>query len=205
MEYEPLSSVWEKDDAELLEKMLNFYPRQNPEIIIDTTYNKGRFWKDTKRKIISVDINPEMKTDYCCDNKKMPFSDSYADVLVYDPPHLTDHDTDNSSKVWVERFGLKDTGDNICGEFDLFLREAYRVLKPEGILFAKLADNVHNHKFQWVTVDFVNKCNEIGFMACDCIVKIRKSSMISSKWQKAHHVRRYHCNWIVCRKSNKCE
>ena len=33
--YEPLSSVWEGTDGELLEAMLNFYPSVDPEPILD--------------------------------------------------------------------------------------------------------------------------------------------------------------------------
>jgi hypothetical protein len=42
--YEPLPSVWYGADAELLEKMLDFYPRRKPRKILDATVNGGRFW-----------------------------------------------------------------------------------------------------------------------------------------------------------------
>ena len=43
--YEPISSVWEGSDGELLEAMFNFYATIPPEPILDSTYNAGRFWK----------------------------------------------------------------------------------------------------------------------------------------------------------------
>ena len=206
-QYQPLSSVWYGNDAELLEQVLNFYPRSPPETIIDTTFNKGRFWKGSERKIISVDIDPQYNPDFVCNNSDMPFLDSYADVLIYDPPHLTDCDTQNSSKIWKDRFGLTSNfkGDNICSTFDPFMKEASRVLKPEGMLFCKITDGVHNHRFQWNHIDLIESGKKFGFTACDCIIKARKVSMTSSKWQKAHHARRYHCYWIIFRKSNRCE
>ena len=39
--YEPLSSVWEGSDGDLLEAMLKFYPTILPEPILDATYNAG--------------------------------------------------------------------------------------------------------------------------------------------------------------------
>jgi len=45
------------------------------------------------------------------------------------------------------------------------------VLEPEGILFAKIADYVHGHRFQWAHVDFIRAAVAVGFTACDCIVK----------------------------------
>ena len=49
--YEPLSSVWERGDGELLEAMLSFYPTIDPEPILDATYNAGRFWKGSLREV----------------------------------------------------------------------------------------------------------------------------------------------------------
>jgi hypothetical protein len=40
--YEPLSSVWEGSDGDLIEAMLNFYATIQPEPILDATYNAGR-------------------------------------------------------------------------------------------------------------------------------------------------------------------
>src|SRR4051812_35703586 len=37
--YAPLESVWSGSDAELIERMLDFYPRTRPEAIPDATVN----------------------------------------------------------------------------------------------------------------------------------------------------------------------
>ena len=37
--YNPLGSVWDGEDAELLERMLEFYPRKRPKRILDATIN----------------------------------------------------------------------------------------------------------------------------------------------------------------------
>ena len=57
-EYVPLASVWTGEDAELLEKLLSFYPRQRPRRILDATMNGGRFWRGSKRPVIGMDIEP---------------------------------------------------------------------------------------------------------------------------------------------------
>ena len=44
LRYEPLASTWHGDDAELIERMLAFYPRRPPRLILDATVNAGRFW-----------------------------------------------------------------------------------------------------------------------------------------------------------------
>lgn len=43
-DYQPLVSVWFGEDAELLEKKLDFYPRRPPERILDAMVNAGRSW-----------------------------------------------------------------------------------------------------------------------------------------------------------------
>ncbi len=50
--YQPLSSVWESSDAELIEAMLEFYPSIEPDPNLDATYNTGRFWKGTTRQFV---------------------------------------------------------------------------------------------------------------------------------------------------------
>ncbi|HYA15336.1 MAG TPA: hypothetical protein VEF33_13460, partial [Syntrophales bacterium] len=50
--YQPLPSVWDGDDRELLERMLNFYPRTAPKMILDATINRGRFWIGSKRPVL---------------------------------------------------------------------------------------------------------------------------------------------------------
>lgn len=54
--YAPLSSIWQGSDGDLLEAMFKFYATVPPEPILDATYNAGRFWKDSKRNVVSMDI-----------------------------------------------------------------------------------------------------------------------------------------------------
>lgn len=69
--YAPLSSVWERNDGELLEAMLRFYPTIKPEPILDATYNAGRFWKGSTRKVVSMDIDPRHQPMIVADNRVM--------------------------------------------------------------------------------------------------------------------------------------
>lgn len=69
--YEPISSVWERSDGELLEAMFKFYSVVPPEPILDATYNAGRFWKESTRKVVSMDIDPQYGTDIVGDNREM--------------------------------------------------------------------------------------------------------------------------------------
>lgn len=209
LDYQPLSSVWAGTDAELLERMLDFYPRRPPRLILDATVNAGRFWKGSRHQILGMDIDPLHHPDVVGDNRQMPFKDASFDVVVYDPPHIPNQGKDKA-KDFNRRFGLvlkstPEQGYNFAHLYPPFVREAYRVLKKEGILFCKIADYVHGHRFQWAHVDLINAAVVVGFTACDCIVKVRKGPIKDPRWKKAHHARRQHCYWLVFRKSKKCE
>lgn len=208
-EYLPLGSIWDGDDAELLDRMLEFYPRKRPKRILDATVNGGRFWRGSKRKIIGMDIAGLHRPTLVADNCHMPLKDTCIDVVVYDPPHIPNQGKDNQ-KDFNTRFGLvlkssRENGYSFSHTYPPFVKEAYRVLQPEGILLCKITDYVHNHQYQWAHVDFIQAARDAGFCACDCIVKTRKGPIIDPKWKTAHHTRRQHCYWLVFRKSQKCE
>jgi hypothetical protein len=208
-DYRPLPSVWEGEDAPLLELMLHFYPKSQPHMILDATINEGRFWRGTTRNIIGLDIEIGFKPTVNGSNLEMPFADESFDVVIYDPPHIPNQGQDKE-KDFNTRFGLvqkspKENGYNFSHLYPVFSKEAYRVLRPQGILLVKIADYVHNHRMQWAHFELMKSAAEAGFCPCDMIVKIRKGPIVDPRWKVAHHARRQHVFWIVFRKSLKCE
>ena len=207
--YQPIPSVWEGEDRHLLEWMLDFYPRQQPKRILDATINEGRFWRGSARAVVGLDIDRSFRPTVVADNLTMPFRNDSFDVVVYDPPHIPNQGRDRQ-KDFNTRFGLvvkssRENGYNFSHLFAPFAREAYRVLTPEGILFAKITDYIHNHRLQWAHIELVNAAAASGLVPCDCIVKVRKGPIVDPKWQTAHHARRQHSYWLIFRKSNRCE
>ena len=208
-QYAPLASIWYGGDSELLERLLDFYPRKPPARILDTTVNGARFWRGSKRPVIGLDIDQSHRPDIVADNTSLPFATAAFDVVVYDPPHIPNQGKDRS-KDFNARFGLvvrsqKENNYTFSHTFPPFLKEAYRVLTGEGILLAKITDYVHHHRYQWAHIELINAARAAGFVPCDCIVKIRKGPIIDPKWKTAHHSRRQHCYWLIFRKSTKCE
>jgi SAM-dependent methyltransferase len=207
--YEPLASVWYGGDAALIERMLEFYPRTPPRIILDATVNRGRFWRGTTRKVIGLDVEKKHRPTVVGNNMRMPFVPDCIDVVVYDPPHIPNQGRDHR-KDFNTRFGLVlragvDCAYNLAHLYPRFAAEAYRVLRPEGILLCKIADYVHNHRMHWAHIDMVLAARGAGFVACDCILKVRKGPIVDPRWKVAHHSRHQHCYWLVFRKSSRCE
>ena len=209
--YAPISSVWEGTDAALLETMMGFYASIDPEPILDSTYNHGRFWKGSERCVVSMDIDPKYDPMVVGDNREMRgVPDDFFGVVVYDPPHVGPQGRDKSCKRFDEDFGAtmecgKDQDWTLSYLYPPFLEQAKRVLKPEGLLFAKITDMVNNHRSRWAHVDFMRMADEAGFTVCDLIVKVRTGPMVSTKWRNAHHARKRHCFWIICRNGTSCE
>ncbi len=221
MTYEPISSVWERSDSELLESMLVFYENIAVEPILDATYNAGRFWKGSSRNVWSMDIDPSHNPMFVMDNRTMEglntmtgqhdrIADNTFGVVVYDPPHVGNQGREKSCKRFDRDFGAtldckKEHGYNLSYLYPPFLEQAKRVLKPDGLLFAKITDQVNSHRSRWPHCDFMMMATQAEFTVCDLIVKIRKGPMVSSKWKNAHHARKRHCFWIVCRNGVSCE
>jgi hypothetical protein len=208
--YQPLASVWYgEEDAELLEKLLRFYPRRPPRRILDATVNGGRFWRSSRRSVIGLDVDPRHRPSVVADHGRMPFVGGSFDVVVYDPPHIPNQGRDRS-KDFNKRFGLgarspKEHGYTFAHTYPPFLVEAWRVLRSEGLLLCKITDYIHNHRYVWAHVDLIEAARRVGFIACDCIVKVRRGPIVDPKWQVAHHTRRQHCFWLVFRRSDRCE
>jgi hypothetical protein len=76
--YDPLPSVWDGEDAELIERMLNFYPRKKPRRILDSTVNGARFWRGSKRAVVGLDIESRHRPNLVGDNTAMPFREGVS-------------------------------------------------------------------------------------------------------------------------------
>ena len=132
-QYEHFGSVWYgEEDAQLLERLLLFYPRTTPRRILDATVNGGRFWRNSHRKVIGLDIDLRHRPAVCGDNTVMPFRDSSFDVVVYDPTHIPNQGRDRS-KDFNTRFGLgrrssKENGYSFAHTYPPFMAEAYRAI-----------------------------------------------------------------------------
>jgi len=220
--YEPLSSIWEGSDAELLERMFSFYPSIHPEPILDATHNKGRFWVGSKREVWSMDIDPSHEPMLVADNRTMVGkntktgeenyqvpSDTFGTV-VFDPPHVGPQGRDKSVKRFDADYGAtvecgKEHGWTLSYLYPPFLEQAKRVLRPGGLLLANSTDMLTSHRSRWAHCDFMRMADEAGFTVCDLIIKIRNGPMVSNRWKRAHHARKRHCFWIICRNGSKCE
>lgn len=208
----PTSVIFGRD-CQVLSQMFAFYAPQ-ARVIRDVTANARKMWKGASvpagADVRFYDIDPAQKPDVVCAWSSLPDADASVDVLVYDPPHLPAHAASQRSlPVMREQYGLalSTLTDDISGHHRTFLPEALRVLAPNGLIFAKLKDFVHNHRYQWTLADFIAQVRGIaGLTPCDLIIKRDPcgGNLASGRWKNAHHARNAHCWWVIIRKG-RCE
>ena len=214
IEIRPIS-IMQGRDADVLDVLIPLHVSCTNPRILDATYGLGTIWQGCSYcPDATMDIRPLDGVDLIDDFTVMAsVADASFDVIVFDPPHLpTAAASENGSKMWEHRYGItaddkNRAGDNVIPLFVPFLRQAKRVLVGNGIVLAKIADLVHNHRYQWQQVAFVNACREMGLTPCDMLIKhdYNGGNLKSSKWQETYHVRKAHCFWIVARNSDRCE
>jgi hypothetical protein len=208
------SSVILGRDRDVIPVLLDVHAVASPRIL-DVTFNKGVMWKGTGLTPHRSDVSREMSpdADTIADCRDLPFPPGSFDVIAFDPPHLPAAVASaGSSGIERAQYGLTADddyrqGDNISPLFTDFLREAKRVLSPEGIVIAKVADLVHNHRYQWQHVALINAADALGMTVCDVIIKVDPTAgnLKSSKWERVNHFRRGHCYWMVVRPGRRCE
>lgn len=205
-----MESVYIGRDGPLLDAMLSFYA-PSAQRIVDVCCNARRIWKGSvsAQKVVGYDIDPATRPDVVCGWHDLPDANGTVDVLIYDPPHLPiAAASQKSDQKFAASFGLGRSvnADNIESLHAPFLAEARRVLRPDGLLFAKIKDYIHNHKYQWNLELFNAHVRAAGLTPCDLIIKRDPSggNLKSGRWEKAHHARNVHCYWSVVR-NGRCE
>ena len=76
-------------------------------------------------------------------------------------------------------------------------REAYRVLRDNGILIVKCQDEVSANK-QWLThVEIINDYEELGFYTKDLFVVVRSNKPSVTRLKKQVHARKNHSYFLI--------
>jgi hypothetical protein len=192
-----------ESDAEALVTLISIHASAHPRIV-DVTHNDGSMWAGTAYAPHRMDVDPVYRDMGLCDTvadcRTMPFPDGSYDVVVFDPPHITDA---GDQSIMGQRYGTM-PGESISDIFSPFLREASRVLSDDGVVIAKICDQVHAQHQQWQHIDFIEDGTEAGFTACDMMVRVRRGEM-NGDWHHLYHVRKQHVFWIVLRKGDSCQ
>ena len=164
--------------------------------VLDCTYSTGQIWEGACPLLFDLDksdLHPQSldvrREDYMTIKRKR------LDGLVWDPPHIADA---GEHSVMGNRFGSVDL--TAPGYMETFALQAHAVLRPDGVLIAKMCDGIHSGVYQWHHVNLVNACKRAGFQDFDCIVVPSTSRMPTNRAKRVLHVKNAHVYWIAAMK-----
>jgi DNA modification methylase len=196
----------------------------------DMTFSKGNFYGQFKIKTIneeSFDVEipaPKYKFDVYPQIDgvekieplgELPFENDSINSMVVDLPFVIscgpsletpDYD-ENGNKVKnniiSRRFASYYPVAQLLESYTHWLKEAYRTLKPNGILIWKCQNTITGSKFLATPAYSRMIAESLGFDTLDEFILLAKNRLISGKINKQQHARSFHSYFLVFKKSLK--
>lgn len=183
--------------------------------VADVTWGKGVFWQKVREGAYDVratDISMGV------DCRELPYLDGEIDCVVLDPPYMEGFfRNDGSQKAGggsysafrehysnghekPERAKWHDAVTELYREAG---REAYRVIRRNGVLIVKCQDEVSANRQRLTHVEIINDYESLGFYAKDLFVVVRPSKPSVARLKKQAHARKNHSYFLVFVKENK--
>jgi tRNA G10 N-methylase Trm11 len=175
--------------------------------IADVTYGRGAFWKAIPSRQYHV-VASDVTTGVDC--RQLPYADASFDCVVLDPPYMhtpggTAHVAHQNFEQYYQNNG---TGNSTGAKYheavlELYFaasREAWRVLRPGGILILKCQDEVCACKQRLTHVEIINELTAVQFYVEDLFVLMRTNRPGVSRILKQRHARKNHSYFLVFRK-----
>ena len=197
------------DQSEIIRNILKLHVPEG-RIDCDPTYSTGAFYNGTgiEKPALRYDIKPQNEDVVMADARHLPLEDESLSCMILDPPFLATKgkslSAKNKSNRINRRFGVYPDEKSLHQCYADMLREAYRLLKKDGILIFKCQDKVSSGK-QYMSHVFVAKTAvEMGFYPKDLFVLLSKNRLVAG-WQirNQKHARKYHCYFWVFQKTNR--
>lgn len=175
----------------------------------DMTYGNGQFWKNLPQPRLKFDIDPQMVGVQQACSRNLPLEVESLRSVVFDPPFLTyiksgrEHDS-----LMAKRFGGYWRYDELEDHYRKTISEAYRVLKPGGVMVFKCQDIIHNHKMHCTHANVIFWAQNEGFRLLDLFVLPAKNRlpMPAKEGEKARtqkHARIFHSYFLVLERGGK--
>lgn len=194
------------DQTEIIRNILQLYAPNG--IDCDPTYSIGKFYDHTciQKPFYRFDICPQLPDVIQADARHLPLQDKAVNCVMFDPPFLATkgpslNSSGENNKI-NKRFGVYPDEQSLHTFYKDAIAEMHRILKPNGILIFKCQDKVSSGKQYLSHVYIINHAVQAGFYPEDLFVLTAKNRLIAN-WQKTQrHARKFHCYFIVFRKSN---
>ena len=199
-----LHSAYVGNNDELFPQIVGLYITKGARVA-DVTYGRGVFWRNipaTEYDLVPSDISKGV------DCRNLPYKDESFGAVVLDPPYMhTPGGTAHQGHQNFERYyrnNREEAGTNNKkyheAVLDLYFRagkEAWRVLREEGVLIVKCQDEVCANRQRLTHVEIINEYSQYGFACKDLFVLVRKGKPGVSRLLKQVHARKNHSYFLV--------
>jgi hypothetical protein len=181
--------------------------------IADVTYGNGTFWKKVpsgKYDLTATDLDPSKSPDTTegVDCRDLPYDDSSFDCLVLDPPYAegfyASDGKPSDNDYWIKDRYTGESADHSETYHEAVLemyaqagREAYRVLREDGILIAKMQDEVSQNEQRFTHIEITEIYKEIGYHPKDLFVVVRPDRPYSGNTHEQRHARKNHSYFMI--------
>lgn len=197
------------DQQEIIKNILSLHV-PNHKIDADVTYSKGVFYKDNNVPVpkYCFDIIPQADYVVKADCRNLPLCDESVSCVMYDPPFLATTGkslkSNENNNLINKRFGVYSSEKELHQFYIDSMKEAYRILKDDGILIFKCQDKISSGKQYLSHVFIINEAVKLGLYPKDLFVLLAKSRIVAD-WQVANqkNARKFHSYFIVFQKTDK--
>ncbi|MDO4563685.1 MAG: hypothetical protein Q4C12_07610 [Clostridia bacterium] len=188
------------DEQELLSSILKIHNNGSP-IELDPMFHKGGFYKNlVERPKYIFDINP--LKEYCPKGnaESLPFENGQISCMILDPLFLFGIHGKTRQYCISQNMGILESFDELQRHYKAILKEAYRVLRQNGVLIFKCQDYTdsktimtHCLVYNWATM--------IGFYAKDIAILIRANKISNPKTTQRHFRKIHTYFWVFVKKN----
>lgn len=197
------------DQTEIINWILDLHVPSH-HVDCDPTYSKGNFYNNTgiEQPQYKFDILPQTDGVEYGDSRDLPLMDRSINCMMFDPPFLATTGkslkTDNDSNKINKRFGVYPSEKELHRFYINSMKEAYRILKDDGILIFKCQDKVSSGKQYMSHVFVMNEAVKIGFYPKDLFILLAKNRLVAN-WQlnNQKNARKFHSYFWIFQKCNK--
>jgi hypothetical protein len=139
------------------------------DVVVDTTYGRGRFWTRWRpARLLAFDRNERQGLTGRADLRALPLADASVDVVAIDPPFKLDGTS--ALGDFDDAYGL--TGGYVprAARSALYvagIADARRMLRTGGRLLVKAQNQTSSGALRWQYDDVVGAAVDLGFVRVD--------------------------------------